>query len=75
VLLLEGGTLKRAQIFSQEQESRVNLRDRGESSRNESQGSFSCLLSGQWPQGVGGGLFIVPTTKRVVGRLPTGQVR
>jgi hypothetical protein len=30
VLLLEGGTLKRAQIFSQEQESRVNLRERGE---------------------------------------------
>jgi hypothetical protein len=31
VLLLESGTLKRAQIFSQEQESRVKLRKRGES--------------------------------------------
>jgi hypothetical protein len=30
VLLLECGTLKRAQIFSQEQESRVNLREREE---------------------------------------------
>jgi hypothetical protein len=62
VLLLEGGTLKRAQIFSQEQESRVNLRERGESSRNES-------------QGVGGGLFIAPTTKRAVGRLFNRQVQ
>jgi hypothetical protein len=31
VLLLESGTLKRAQIFSQEQDSRVKLRKRGES--------------------------------------------
>jgi hypothetical protein len=30
VLLLESGTLKRAQIFSQEQDSRVKLRKRGE---------------------------------------------
>jgi hypothetical protein len=30
MFLLEGGTLKRAQIFSQEQESRVNLRERRE---------------------------------------------
>jgi hypothetical protein len=30
-LLLESGTLKRAQIFSQEQDSRVKLRKRGES--------------------------------------------
>jgi hypothetical protein len=51
VLLLEGGTLKRAQIFSQEQEPRVNLRERGESSINESQESFSCMLSGQRPKG------------------------
>jgi hypothetical protein len=29
--LLESGTLKRAQIFSQEQDSRVKLRKRGES--------------------------------------------
>jgi hypothetical protein len=36
VLLLESGTLKRAQIFSQEQDSRVKLRKRGESSRTES---------------------------------------
>jgi hypothetical protein len=35
VLLLEGGTLKRAQIFSQEQDSRVKLRERRESSRTE----------------------------------------
>jgi hypothetical protein len=35
VLLLEDGTLKRAQIFSQEQDSRVKLRERGESSRTE----------------------------------------
>jgi hypothetical protein len=46
VLLLECDTLKRAQIFSQEQESRVNLRERGGSSRNESKGSFSYLLNG-----------------------------
>jgi hypothetical protein len=36
VLLLESGTLKRAQIISQEQDSRVTLRKRGESSRTES---------------------------------------
>jgi hypothetical protein len=30
VLLFESGTLKRAQIFSQEQDSRVKLRKRGE---------------------------------------------
>jgi hypothetical protein len=30
VLLLKGGTLKRAQISSQEQESRANLREREE---------------------------------------------
>jgi hypothetical protein len=36
VLLIESGTLKRAQIFSQEQDSRVKLRKRGESSRTES---------------------------------------
>jgi hypothetical protein len=30
VLLLESGTLKRTQIFSQEQDSRVKLRKRGE---------------------------------------------
>jgi hypothetical protein len=36
VLLLESGTLKRAQIFSQEQDSRVKLRKRGVSSRTES---------------------------------------
>jgi hypothetical protein len=35
VLLLEDGTLKRAQIFSQEQDSRVKLREIGESSRTE----------------------------------------
>jgi hypothetical protein len=35
MLLLEGGTLKRAQIFSQEQDSRVKLRESGESSRTE----------------------------------------
>jgi hypothetical protein len=75
VILLEGGTLKRAQILFQEQESIVHLRKRGESSRNESQGSFSCFLRGQWPQGVGGGLFIAPTTKRAIGRLSTGQVQ
>jgi hypothetical protein len=36
VLFLEGGTPKRAQIFSQEQDSRVKLRKRGERSRTES---------------------------------------
>jgi hypothetical protein len=36
VLLLESDTLKRAQIFSQEQDSRVKLRKRGENSRTES---------------------------------------
>jgi hypothetical protein len=36
VPLFEGGTLKRAQIFSQEQDSRVKLRKRGESSRTKS---------------------------------------
>jgi hypothetical protein len=36
VLLLESGTLKRAQIFSQEQDSRVKLMKRGESSITES---------------------------------------
>jgi hypothetical protein len=36
VLLLESGTLKRAQIFSQEQDSRVKLRKRGENLRTES---------------------------------------
>jgi hypothetical protein len=36
VLLIESVTLKRAQIFSQEQDSRVKLRKRGESSRTES---------------------------------------
>jgi hypothetical protein len=35
VLLLESGTLKRAQIFSQEQDSRMKFRKRGESSRIE----------------------------------------
>jgi hypothetical protein len=34
VLLLESGTLKRAQIFSQEQDSRVKLRKRGRELRN-----------------------------------------
>jgi hypothetical protein len=33
------------------------------------------LLSSQRPQGVGGDLFIVPTTKRANGRLSTRQVR
>jgi hypothetical protein len=36
VLLLERDTLKRAQIFSQEQDSRVKLREGRESSRTES---------------------------------------
>jgi hypothetical protein len=36
VLLLESGTLKRAQIFSQEQDSRVKFRKREKSSRTES---------------------------------------
>jgi hypothetical protein len=36
VLLLESGTLKRAQIFSEEQDSRVKFRKRGESSKIES---------------------------------------
>jgi hypothetical protein len=35
VLLLEVGILKRAQIFSQEQDSRVKLRERRESLRTE----------------------------------------
>jgi hypothetical protein len=35
VLLLEGDTLKRAQIFSQEQDSRVKLKERRESSKTE----------------------------------------
>jgi hypothetical protein len=36
VLLLESGTLMRAQIFSQEQDSRVKPKKRGENSRTES---------------------------------------
>jgi hypothetical protein len=64
VLLLEGGTLKRAQTFSQEQESRVNLRERGESSRNGYQGCFSHLLSGQRPKGVGGRSIYSPHLKK-----------
>jgi hypothetical protein len=35
VLLLESGTLKRAQILSQEQDSRVKLRKRGEERAQE----------------------------------------
>jgi hypothetical protein len=34
VLLLGSGTLKRAQIFSQEQDSRVKLRKRGRELKN-----------------------------------------
>jgi hypothetical protein len=53
----------------------LNLRKREGSSRNGSQGSFSLLLSGQQPKGVGGGLFIAPTPKRAVGELFTGLVQ
>jgi hypothetical protein len=64
VLLLESGILKRAQIFSQEQDSRVKIL-----------GVY--FISCEWAtvSWAGGGLFIAPTSKRVVGESFTGQVR
>jgi hypothetical protein len=60
VLLLEGGTLKGAQIFSQEQESRLeSWRERRELKLWISR-RFFVFLSGQWLKEAGGGLFIAP---------------
>jgi hypothetical protein len=53
----------------------LNLRKRGGSSKNGSQGNFSLLMSGQQPKGAGGGQFIAPTPKRAVGELFTGLVQ
>jgi hypothetical protein len=50
------------------------LRERGELKLWISRKLFM-ILSGQRPKGVSGGLFIVPTSKRVIGRLSTEQVR
>jgi uncharacterized membrane protein len=75
VLLLEGGTLKEAQIISQESRMRIEVLER---ERKELKHWISmCVhdfLSGLLFKGVGGGLVIAPTSKEPLEESFTGQV-
>jgi hypothetical protein len=71
VLLLEGGTLKEAQIFSQESRIRIERKELKLWDLKE----CSYFLSGQQPKGVCGGLFIAPTSKEPLEDSFTRQVR
>jgi hypothetical protein len=68
VLLLEsGGTLKGARIFSQEQGFKVWILGEREKLKLWISRRVFAFLSGPTTQGGGGCLFIVPTSKRVIG--------
>jgi hypothetical protein len=75
VLLLEGSTLKEARIFSRESRMNVEVLEREEGA--QALDLKECSHFFEWPttQGVGGGLFIAPTSKEPLEESFTGYVR
>jgi hypothetical protein len=75
VLLLEGGTLKKARIFSQESIMKIEVLEREEGAQALNLKEYSHFS--EWPMTQRGrwGLFIGSTSKRVVRRFSIGQVR
>jgi hypothetical protein len=75
VLLLEGSTLKEARIFSRESRMKVEVLEREEGA--QALDLKECSYFFEWPtaQGVGGGLFIAPTSKEPLEESFTGYVR
>jgi hypothetical protein len=77
VLLLEGGTLKEARIFFQESRMRIEALEREREEGAQAFGSQREFLFSKWltTKGVGGGLFIAPTSKEPLQESFIGQVR
>jgi hypothetical protein len=77
VLLLEGGTLKEARIFSQESRMRNEVLEREREEGDQAFGYQSLFLFSEWPMTQGGrwGLFVASTSKELLEEFFTGQVR
>jgi hypothetical protein len=75
VLLLEGGTLKEARIFSQESRLRIDVLEREEGAQALDLKVDFCFS--EWPTAEGAcwGLFIAPTSQELLEESFTGQVR